>query len=472
MIRRIGLIILIFLLLLTPCFVSAQNGISISESRCHSESFTSCRSEHSEEFGDPWLASLLCAEIRFGVANKQAESDISILDSDVEMHFPSELVFNLEVESHADIVDARLHYWVDKMNYAQVTSEGWAEFTPATRVETSWIWDMRRMSLPPGAEVTYWWTIEDAAGNKIETSPGVIHFDDNRYHWRSLTSSGSPEKSAIFQSEGGELTLFWYEGDDSFARELMSVCEAGLARLTANIGTYPEKPIKIYIYASAEDLQGAMIFPQEWTGGVAFTEFGIIAIGISPARLDWGKRALVHELTHLVVHQATFSPYSRLPIWLDEGLAMYNEGELDPYLRPYLQKAISEDRLISVRSLCSPFSAESEKAYLSYAQSYSLVEYLLDNYGQESMLNLLNLFKQGNTCDEALIKVYGFDIDGLDGCWRETLVAPTVIASKAWQSHPTLIAVLSALAAVLALAGALALEEWDWRRLGRNRGKR
>ena len=104
-----------------------------------------------------------------------------------------------------------------------------------------------------------------------------------------------------------------------------------------------------------------MIFPQEWTGGAAFTEFGIIAIGISPGQLDWGKGALVHELTHLVVHQATFSPYGALPIWLDEGLAMYNEGELAPPFQSALQQAISEDKLISVRSLCSPFSADRGK---------------------------------------------------------------------------------------------------------------
>ena len=223
------------------------------------------------------------------------------------------------------------------------------------------------------------------------------------------------------------------------------------------------KPIRIYIYASAGDLQGAMIFPREWTGGVAFTEFGTIAIGISPNQLDWGKKALVHELTHLVVHQATFSPYGELPTWLDEGLAMYNEGELDPYFRAYLGKAISEGKLISVRSLCSPFSAEPEKAYLSYAQSYSLVEYLLRNYGENKMLNLLTLFKEGDTYDGALTQVYGFDIDGLDSHWRETLIAPTVQAERVWL-HPALIAVLSALAASLALWGALALEEWTWRR--------
>jgi len=396
MIRRIGLVILALLVMLAPSSVKAENGISV-------------------------------------------------LDSSVEVHFPTELVFNLEAESHADIIDARLYYRIDKMNYAQVTSEGWADFTPATRIETGWTWDMRKGSLPPGAAITYWWTIGDAEGNKIETSPSMLHFDDNRYHWQSLTS--------------GDLTLFWYEGDASFAQGLMDTCEEGLIRLTRDIGTHPERAIKIYIYASANDLQGAMIFPMEWTGGAAFTGFGIIAIGISPDQVDWGKRTLVHELTHLVVHQATFSPYGQLPTWLDEGLAMYNEGELDPYLRPYLQRAISDDKLISVRSLCSPFSAEPEKAYLSYAQSYSLVEYLLDNYGQARMLRLLTLLKQGSTYDEALTEVYGFDIDGLDSRWRETLASPTVVVSQEWQSHPALVAVVSALATSLVLAGALALEK-------------
>jgi hypothetical protein len=331
-------------------------------------------------------------------------------------------------------------------------------------VEANWVWDMRNASLPPGAEVAYWWMIEDADGNRFETSPEIMHFDDNRYLWQSLAST---------VPQGGEVTLFWYEGDDSFSQELMDTCEEGLARLTQDIGTHPERSIKIYIYASAGDLQGAMIFPQEWTGGVAFTAFSTIAIGIPPSELDWGKRALVHELTHLVVHQATFSPYGQLPLWLDEGLAMHNEGELDPVFRSYLQDAILEDKLISVRSLCSPFSAYSEKAYLSYAQSYSLVEYLLDNYGQDRMLDLLTLLKLGSTYDEALTKVYGFDIDGLDALWRGTLASHTAISvsriseqseGTAWQSHSGLIAVLAALATALTLWGGLALEKWTRRR--------
>jgi hypothetical protein len=392
-----------------------------------------------------------------------AEGGIAVLDSSVETDFPAVLTFNLEVESRVDIVDARVHYQVDKMNYAQVTSEAWADFVPETRVKTSWTWDMRKASLPPGASITYWWTVEDAAGNSVETPHAVLSFDDDRYDWRSLAD--------------GALTLFWYEGDDSFAGELMTACEEGLGRLTREVGTYPEKLIRIYVYASASDLQGAMIFPQEWTGGTAFTEFGIVAIGISPDQLDWGRRAMVHELTHLVVHQATFSPYGELPTWLDEGLAMYNEGELSPSFQAWLDRAISDGRLVSVRSLCSPFSAEPEKAYLSYAQSYSLVAYLLDSYGQDRMLSLLNVLKGGSSYDGAMTQVYGFDIDELDRRWREEAAAVAEIAQsqsferqesqvepvqRIW--HPALVVVLSALATSLALGGGLALEQWDRRR--------
>jgi hypothetical protein len=383
----------------------------------------------------------------FSPSTVAAVDGIVVIDMDVDINFPNQAVFTIEAESYVDIVDVRLYYQVDRMNYAEVVSEGWADFTRANVVEANWVWDMRNSSLPPGAEVIYWWMVEDADGNRFETSPEIMHFDDERYSWHSLNST---------MPLGGELSLFWYAGDSTFAQELMDACEEGLTRSTQDIGTYPEEPIEIYIYASTVDLKGAMIFPQEWTGGVAFTAFSTIAIGISPSELNWGKSALVHELMHLVVHQATFGPYGQLPLWLDEGLAMYSEGELDPTLRSYLEEAISKDELISVRSLCSPFSAYSEKASLSYAQSYSLVVYLMDNYGQDSMLDLLTILKQGSTYDEALTEVYGFDIDGLDARWRATLSSDTLIAIEDGQPGTSEIAVFAIIAVALVL--------WFWRR--------
>ena len=113
-----------------------------------------------------------------------AAAGITVTASNVDVNFPSQAMFTVEAESNVNIVDVRLYYQVDKMSYAEVVSEGWADFTSASKIEANWVWDMRNASLPPGAEVTYWWMIEDADGNRFETSPQTMHFDDdNMSRW-------------------------------------------------------------------------------------------------------------------------------------------------------------------------------------------------------------------------------------------------------------------------------------------------
>ena len=387
----------------------------------------------------------------------QARSKLAILDSSAKAEFPFKLNFNLSAESDVNIIDIRLHYVVDQASSAQVISEVYIEFVPDTTVDVTWTWDMRKTGgLPPGSNVDYWWVVEDADGEKVEADQARIQFDDNRYYWYKLNE--------------GNVTIYWHRGTRSFARELMAAAQQALTRLTEDTGAYLEKPVKLYIYANAQDLREAMIYPQEWTGGVAFTRHGVIAIGIASGNLDWGKRAVAHELAHLVNHQMTFNPYGDLPRWLDEGLAMYAEGPLKLEFEYFLDEAVTEESLIPVRSLSSPFSAYAGQSYLSYAQSYSLVEFLIDNYGQEKMLQLLNTFKRGIDYDTALEKVYGFDMDGLDALWRDYIAEQyqhlTVVttAVRVTKIPDPVIAGLAVLATAFLLALGLAAERWAWRR--------
>ncbi|MFC1921208.1 peptidase MA family metallohydrolase [Chloroflexota bacterium] len=326
--------------------------------------------------------------------------------SSVETDFPLKLNFKISAESTNKITDIRLHYSTNMESFAPVTSEAFIQFIPNTSVDTQWSWDMRKTGgLPPGTIIEYWWTVTDAGGGRTETVPTSISFDDNRYDWQSLSE--------------GNITIFWYEGNQSFAAELMSTAQQALNRLEQNTGALLKKPADIYIYGDSRDLQSAMVFPQEWTGGVAFTLYNIIAIGIEPYNIAWGKSAIIHELTHLVIEQMVSNPYIDLPTWLNEGLAMYTEETLSSSLTSTLEKAIDGNRLISVRSLSSPFSTDTETAYLSYAQSYSLIEFLITVYGQDKMLELLTIFSEGSGYDEALEKVYSFNMDGLDTLWRD-----------------------------------------------------
>ena len=327
------------------------------------------------------------------------------------VEFPDSIKFEIEAEANNDISKIALHYQIDKLSSVPITSIVFLNFDTTEKVKTDWQWEMRKTGgLPPGTELRYWWSIEDVAGNSVNTITAVLSFDDQRHPWKSLTNNN--------------IRLFWYEGSDAFAQDLLTAGNDALQRLAKDIGAQPEMHTRIYVYASSEDLRAAMIFPQEWTGGVAFTEYGTTAIGIPTDSLHWGKRALAHELAHLVIHQFIFSGYGmQLPAWLDEGLAMYAEGDLTGQMRELLQDAVEKDQLISVRSLCSSFPAQPEAAYLAYAESYSLVEFLLQesNGGQARMLELLRAFKNGSSYTEALDHVYDLTMDELDRLWRDYL---------------------------------------------------
>lgn len=352
---------------------------------------------------------LLLALIGPGTARAQGE--LRITDTSVGAAFPLGISFMLSAESDSDISDIRLHYRVERRSFVDVTSEVFVEFLPGTSVTTGWDWDMRRIGgLPPGTGISYWWTVTDANGERVVSEPATFRFDDLRFAWQILTE--------------GNVTLHWYQGDSAFAEELMAAVQDSLDWLETDTGAHLRESIELYVYSSAADLRGSMVFPQEWTGGVAFTRYGRIAIGIGPANLTWGKKALAHELTHLVVHQMTFNPYGELPTWLEEGLAMRSEGPLGADFAGYLQTAIEGDGLISTRSLSSPFSAFADQSRLSYAESFSLVEFLVGSFGKDKMLQLLETFRAGNSYDGALMSVYGFDTDGLDRRWREEVGAP------------------------------------------------
>jgi hypothetical protein len=335
-----------------------------------------------------------------------AQAGPEVVTSTAEVNFPLSLDFNLSAHSGADIVDIRLRYSVEQESYADVISEALVNVVPAESVETTFSLDMRRVGgLPPGTMLDYWWIIRDAAGADLETEPVRIEFGDGRHSWKKLTE--------------GLLTVLWYSGDEEFAAEVMSSAQESLTRLARDTGARLNEPLRLYIYANNQELLGSLIFPYEWTGAVTYTQLGIILIGLEPANIEWGKSTVAHELSHVAVHQMTANPYNSLPTWLDEGLAMYNEGIIDVYISTALMNAVNNDSLISVRSLASPFSALSKLAILSYGESFSIVSYLIYTYGTDKMLELLSVFGNGSNYDDALETVYGFDMDGLNTLWRD-----------------------------------------------------
>jgi hypothetical protein len=343
-------------------------------------------------------------------ASASAAGGIRILDSGTKVDFPDMLTFTVRAESAEPITRIRLRYEIDKKIYAPTFAESWPEFQPATNIETAWSWDMRKGMLPPGAGVTYWWVIEDATGNRLTTPKKLITFDDTRYKWQKVSDQN--------------INIYWYRGSRSFADDLLKGGTDAKERLERDTGVTLDRPVFIYIYGNYNDLRESMIAPDEWTGGVAYRGFTIISIGISPNNLEWGKKAVAHELGHLMTQQVTSSPYGETrPYWLDEGLAMHAEGEQSKADRDELKKSIEDGRIATLQSLSSPFPADPQGAYFAYAQSQSVIEYLIKTHGSEKIHQLLVLLNDGLGLDDALTTVYGFNLNGLDDAWLEYIIA-------------------------------------------------
>lgn len=352
-------------------------------------------------------------------AQLMAQETIEMKDQTWDAEFRDHITFTLNAASEAEIVDADLFYQV----VGQVaTSRNQADFSPGTSIEASFEIDQTKPEnyLPPGTELNYWWKVVDADGNELRTEKETLLYLDDRYDWQNL------------QNE--RLSLYWYEGNDNFGQELFDRANGALDTLELDMGIAVENPVKIFIYASHSDLLSAIsTSAQEWTGGQAFTDYGVVVIGVAPSQLEWGLGATTHEISHLVVHQATKNPFGDLPRWLDEGIAVYNENqeELDDDFRSIFEQAVEADRLMTLRTLSSPFPSDPLQANLAYGQSGAVVMFIIENYGREAMAELLDIFADGALYDEALQQALGVTTDGLDSAFRVSLDLEPLPGSEA-----------------------------------------
>ena len=337
-----------------------------------------------------------------------AQEGIIVTADTHEYSFSEQIVFRLVAESSSEINEITLIY---RIGGAPVTNLAHPEFSPAKRVEAEYVWRLQRGEIPPGSDVEYSWRVKDAAGNTLETEFITFIYMDDRFTWQSLTE--------------GKVVLYWYDADQTFGQGLLSSTVESLARLEENVGVELEKSVKIIVYQSKADMQealttrGAIFEEQIITLGVVVAPDIVLLLG---AHQDVDN-TIAHELTHVVVHLATDNPYADIPAWLDEGLAMYNEGKLRSGNAQALEAGIRHNRLLSVRSLTAP-TGNPDEVNLFYGEVYSVVDFLLQAYGREKMSELLKVFEEGSLTDDALMKVYGFDQDELDAQWRESVGAP------------------------------------------------
>jgi hypothetical protein len=334
----------------------------------------------------------------------RAQDGIDVRSSSATNDFPNGIAFSLDVATDATLDDVRLIYEIAPdgvRTTAEPACTGGAVVSCRFQLAGG-----QRALLIPGAEVTYFWSLT-AGGATVDTDRQTVVYEDDRFDWQTVSD--------------GNLTL-WYYGDQDDARAVLAAGRESLDRISALLQTTVDFPVKIRFYESAQEMQQAIISNNAegvvTLGEVFYSDTAMVSADSVPQ--DIAR----HEIAHVVVRHALRAPFD-VPDWLNEGLAVFAQSQPLSSQREAIEDAIRSGEVLSVRSLSSASAgALGSRVSLYYGQSWSTVKFLIDTYGDAKFADLFRAYAGGATTTEALEQVYGFNQDGLENAWRESVGLP------------------------------------------------
>ncbi len=337
-----------------------------------------------------------------------AAAPVMMSASTATPHFPQNIAFHLDANAlSGEITAVNLLYHAAN---TPVTKRIRVPVERGQRIGLDYALDTQTDFLAPGLDIEYRWAFTLSDGTQFRTDPATLFYMDDQQQWKKKTS--------------GPITLWWYTGDDAFGQDAIDTATRAADTLKKNYNVTSDRQIRILIYANARDLRVALPpNSAEWIGGGASTELGIIHAAIAPGRSSASevRRIIPHEMSHMVVYQASLNPYNHPPLWLDEGLAVHNQETPDVRFRPLVRDAADNGKLIPIRALNSPFPLSAEQALLSYAESESVVNFIITAYGSKYIGALVSAFREELSYDQVVQKVLKESIEDLDKEWKASL---------------------------------------------------
>jgi hypothetical protein len=192
-------------------------------------------------------------------------------------------------------------------------------------------------------------------------------------------------------------------------------------------GSETQTPIIMTLYNNNAEMIGAVVARslaasrELITEGQAFDSESVVLV--LAGRSDIGTAT--HEMTHILVARAAKSS-GNVPLWLNEGLAEYGNLDQTVSYERFLEWAAGTDRLILLKNLRS-FPGDPNLTLVAYGQGRSVVNFMVEEYGEAKMAQLLATLGGGANISDALDIVYGFDLTGLENLWRTSIGAEPYI---------------------------------------------
>jgi Peptidase MA superfamily len=276
-----------------------------------------------------------------------------------------------------------------------------APVSPSGAAAAEYVWDTSGDHVTPNSLITYQWRA--TSGDEVVMSePATYRYEDDRpgLDWQ--------------REQLGEATVHWYGDSETQARRFGELTAVGVQRAETLLGTELAGPVDVFVYATRDDFFGALgPGAREWTGAAAFSELRTIFMWLEGGSAAYLEQAMIHEVTHIVFFDATDNAFHEPARWLNEGLATWTEDFEGDDERAIVELEAGGAGLFSFEAISAQFPIGDRGGRLSYAQGTTMVDMIVDDYGDEAIAAIAAAYQDGASDAEALESGTGITADQL-----------------------------------------------------------
>jgi len=205
--------------------------------------------------------------------------------------------------------------------------------------------------------------------------------------------------------------VYYKEAPRDYAENVSTMAEDYYQEISNNLGIVRYKSwtwddrAEIYIYDNSDDyVTSAKV--AGWSHGVASPKDKVIRT--FPAAHGFFDSTLPHELAHIIFRE--FIGFkAKVPLWFEEGVAMYQEQGRRWGAHQKVRKFIEADTFVALEDLSLmrlSNRADRDKIDLFYTEAASITQYLIGELGRERFVRFCRKLKDGNPFEWTMKSVY------------------------------------------------------------------
>lgn len=270
----------------------------------------------------------------------------------------------------------------------------------------------------------------------IIRSPSEIRGFAHGLFWEASRVQVLLNTCALPSLAGEHFFVKYNKGDLEGAQIVLKTAERYYNSVTNDYCFKSTKPLVVVVYSSRQELNGVFGWPASISAMGAY-HAGVIRVltpqaWILPGDEGQMERAfmnsgpMVHELTHLVLDKVT---EGNIPRWFTEGVAQNEEYKLTGFQFGGGNYSFDKKLPYDFRKMDKGFDNLPDQT-LAYRQCFSAIQYMEQEYGPDSVHQILNVLAGGGSISKAIDEVLRVNLEEFQSDWENWVLKKGLFANS------------------------------------------